>query len=256
MIKAMLIVDRGSREPEVKEELEIICSTIDRTYPGKYGYTTYCFLEVVPPYIEDGISKCIANGADFITIIPYFLYPGMKLKDSVKKAASISVKKDVRVAIARPLSRNTRMVEVVVNRVHEAKRKHALQLPNSECDLLLIGHGSSDRRAREAFNYMVDLLKSYFRSVRFCFLELDEPDIMEGIRNSLASSPKCLLVVPYFLHKGAHIKYDIMREINTSIKEQHPTNMYLTEHLGADCQLANIVLERAMEVERGIFPQT
>ena len=79
---------------------------------------------------------------------------------------------------------------------------------------------------------------------------------MEGIRNSLASSPKCLLVVPYFLHKGAHIKYDIMREINTSIKEQHPTNMYLTEHLGADCQLANIVLERAMEVERGIFPQT
>ena len=256
MLKAMLIVDRGSREPEVKEELEIICSTISRTYPSKYGYTTYCFLEVVPPCIEDGISKCIANGADFITIIPYFLYPGMKLKDSVKKAASISVKKDVRVAIAKPLSRNTRMVEVVVNRVHDAKRVHALHLSDSECDLLLIGHGSSDIRAREAFDYVVDLLKPNFRSVRFCFLELDEPDILEGIRNSLASSPKCLLVVPYFLHKGAHIKYDIVREISTSIKGQNPTNMYLTEHLGADCQLANIVLERAMEVERGIFFQT
>ncbi|MGA6991355.1 MAG: CbiX/SirB N-terminal domain-containing protein, partial [Nitrososphaeraceae archaeon] len=82
------------------------------------------------------------------------------------------------------------------------------------------------------------------------------PDIMEGIRSSLAFSPKCLLLVPYFLHKGAHIKYDIVREINTSIREQNPSNMYLTEHLGADDQLVNIVLDRAMEVERGIFPQT
>ena len=82
-------MDRGSREPEVKEELETICSSISRTYPGKYSYATYCFLEVVPPCIEDGISNCIANGADFITIIPYFLYPGMKLKDSVKKTAWI-----------------------------------------------------------------------------------------------------------------------------------------------------------------------
>ena len=256
MVKAMLIVDRGSREPEVKEELEDICSTIGKTYPEKYGYTTYCFLEVVPPCIEEGISKCIANGADFITIIPYFLYPGMKLKDSVKKAASISMKKDIRVAIAKPLSRNTRMVEVVVNRVQEAKREHALQLSDLECDLLLIGHGSSDRRAREAFDYMVSLLNPHFRRVSFCFLELDEPNIMEGIRNSLASFPKCLLVVPYFLHKGVHIKYDIIREINTSIVGQNPTNMYLTGHLGADCQLANIVLERAIEVERGIFYQT
>ena len=247
-------MDRGSREPEVKEELEVICSSISRTYPGKYSYATYCFLEVVPPCIEDGISNCIANGADFITIIPYFLYPGMKLKDSVKKAASISEKKDIRVAIAKPLSKNMRMAEVVVNRVHVAKRENSLQLPDNECDLLLIGHGSSDRRAREAFDYVVDSLKPHFRSVHFCFLELDEPDIMEGIRSSLASSPKCLLLVPYFLHKGAHIKYDIVREINTSIREQNPSNMYLTEHLGADDQLVNIVLDRAMEVERGILP--
>jgi len=249
-------VDRGSREPEVKEELEVICSTIGRTYPGKYSFATYCFLEVVPPYIEDGISNCIANGADFITIIPYFLYPGMKLKDSVKKAASISRKKDVRVAIAKPLSKNIRMVEVILNRVHEAKRENSLQLPDFECDLLLIGHGSSDRRAREAFDYVVDLLKPLFGGVHFCFLELDEPDIMEGLRSSLASSPKCLLVVPYFLHRGAHIKYDIVREINTSIRKQDQTNMYLTEHLGADDQLVNIVLDRAMEVERGFFAQT
>jgi sirohydrochlorin ferrochelatase len=252
----MLIVDRGSREPEVKQELEVICSTIGNTYPGLYGYITYCSLEVVPPYIEDGISKCITNGADFITIIPYFLYPGMKLKDSVKKAASISKEKEVRVAIAKPLSKNERMLGVIFDLVHETKQDHSINLSDPECDLLLIGHGSSDRSARKAFEYMVDLLRPHFRRVRFCFLELDVPDITEGIRNSFALSPKCLLIVPYFLHKGAHIKYDIIQEINRSIKEQNPTNMYITKHLGADCQLAHILWERAMEVERGILPRT
>ena len=256
MNKAILIVDRGSKEPEVKEELEVMCSTIGKRCPNNYSYTTYCFLEVIPPFIEDGISKCIANGADFITVIPYFLYPGMKLKDSVKKAALISWKKDVRLAIAKPLSRNARMVEIVVNRVHETKREHAIRLSDFECDLLLIGHGSSDKRAREAFCFVVDLLKPCFRSVSFCFLELDEPDIVEGIKSSMAASPECLLVVPYFLHRGAHIKYDVVREIKKSINGQNPTNMYLTKHLGADHQLADIVLDRAMEVERGINCQT
>jgi sirohydrochlorin ferrochelatase len=252
----MLIVDRGSREPDVKQELEVICSTIGNTHPGLYGYITYCSLEVVPPYIEDGISKCITNGADFITIIPYFLYPGMKLKDTVKKAASISKKKEVRVAIAKPLSKNERMLGVIFDLVHETKQGHSISLSDPECDLLLIGHGSSDRSARKSFEYMVDLLRPHFRRVCFCFLELDVPDISQGIRNSLALSPKCLLVVPYFLHKGAHVKYDIIQEINTSIKEQNATNMYITKHLGADCQLAHILWERAMEVERRILPRT
>jgi sirohydrochlorin ferrochelatase len=252
-MNAILIIDRGSREPEVREELERICSTICKTYSLRYIYTTYCFLEVIPPYIEEGISSCIANGADFIIIIPYFLYPGMKLKDSVKKAASICRKKNVRVAIARPLTNNTKMIEVIKNRVHKAKQENSISLSDLECDVMLIGHGSSDRRAREAFNYMVEMLRPLFRNVSFCFLELDQPNIMEGLRSALANKHKCLLVVPYFLHKGAHIKYDIGREIKRAVKGLSSANMYITEHLGADEQLVDILLERATEVERGII---
>ncbi|MBD0360114.1 MAG: CbiX/SirB N-terminal domain-containing protein, partial [Nitrososphaeraceae archaeon] len=71
MKKALLMIDRGSREANVREELEDICSIAKRK--GKYDYANYCFLEVLPPYIEEGIKKCIENGADFITIMPYFL---------------------------------------------------------------------------------------------------------------------------------------------------------------------------------------
>lgn len=249
----MLIVDRGSREPEVREELECICSAIRRISSGRYSYATYCFLEVIPPYIEDGISSCIDRGADLITILPYFLYPGTKLKDSVKRAAYISRTKDVRVAIAKPLSNNAKMINIVVNRVHETKRVNRILLPDSECDLMLIGHGSSDRRARGAFDFVVEMLKPHFRWVDFSFLELDKPDIMTGLKCALDAKPKCLFVVPYFLHKGTHIKYDVRREIRMSTHGQTTAKMYITEHLGSDGQLVDILLERATEVERGIL---
>ena len=85
--KALLIIDRGSREPDVRLELQDICS-IAKCKAG-YDYTDYCFLEVLPPFIDEGIKKCLDNGADFITVMPYFLYSGMKLKDSVKQSAKI-----------------------------------------------------------------------------------------------------------------------------------------------------------------------
>ena len=87
MRKGLLIIDRGSREPEVREELERICS-IAKT-KGEYYYVNYCFLEVLPPFIEEGIKKCQENDVDLITVMPYFLYPGMKLKDSVSQCARI-----------------------------------------------------------------------------------------------------------------------------------------------------------------------
>src|SRR5687767_5044143 len=101
MNKALLLIDRGSREPEAKEELAQLCTMIRDE--SEYAYVDHCFLEVIPPYIEEGINKCISNNVDSITVMPYFLYPGMKLKDSVKKTAAISKEKQVKLVITKPL---------------------------------------------------------------------------------------------------------------------------------------------------------
>ncbi|HVX02378.1 MAG TPA: CbiX/SirB N-terminal domain-containing protein, partial [Nitrososphaera sp.] len=85
--RALLIVDRGSREPEVKQELQEICA-LAKARAG-YDFADYCFLEVLPPFIEEGVKKCIDAGAEAITVMPYFLYPGMKLKYTVRQSARI-----------------------------------------------------------------------------------------------------------------------------------------------------------------------
>ena len=198
MKRALLIVDRGSREPEVRQELQDIC-TLAKSRAG-YDYAHYCFLEVLPPFIEEGISNCIADGAEVITIMPYFLYPGMKLKDTVKQSARIGRDKKLKMAITRPLSYHPSMPLLVAERIKELKREKAIGLADSECDVLLIGHGSSDKNAHDAFMHLVETITPQYQSVQPCFLELDRPNIEEGIARVVAKCPKVILMMPYFLY--------------------------------------------------------
>jgi precorrin-8X/cobalt-precorrin-8 methylmutase len=249
MNKALLLIDRGSREPEAKEELSQLCAMIRDQ--SKYAYVDHCFLEVIPPYIEEGISKCISNNIDSITVMPYFLYPGMKLKDSVKKTARFCYDKKIKVVITKPLSYHSTLELLIRDRIHSAREKHNVLLSNDKCDILVIGHGSSDRSARTAFVHTVNKLKPDFRSVTFCFLELDEPRISNGIDKIISNNPSTMIIVPYFLHKGAHIKNDVIKDINSALQNYDLQNIevHVTEHFGADQKLAELVLERAKEAE-------
>jgi sirohydrochlorin ferrochelatase len=60
-----------------------------------------------------------------------------------------------------------------------------------------------------------------------------------------------MIIVPYFLHKGAHIKNDIVKDINSALAKYNLQNIqvYITEHFGVDPKLVKMVLERAKEAE-------
>ncbi len=240
-------MDRGSREPDVREELQQICSLAKQR--AGYDYVDYSFLEVLPPFIAEGIGHCVAFGASSITVMPYFLYPGMKLKDTVKQSAKICREKNLRLVIAKPFSYHPVMVQLIIDRINELKKSECISQPDKECDVILIGHGSSDKNAHDAFVYAADAIRPYYRNVEFCFLELDRPNIEEGIRRAVAINPQAILVVPYFLHKGAHIKRDVIKDLNAALDKYNFKNAYMGRHLGVDEKLVDIVIERAREVE-------
>jgi sirohydrochlorin ferrochelatase len=246
--KALLIVDRGSREPDVRQELEEICS-LAKSRAG-YDYAGYCFLEVLPPFIAEGIGSCVASGAGFITVMPYFLYPGMKLKDTVKQSARIGRDRKLRIAITRPLSYHPMMEQLIAERVDELKRSRGINYPDRECDVVLIGHGSSDRNARDAFMHAADAIRPRYRGVHPCFLELDRPSIEEGIGQAVAGNPKVILMMPYFLHRGAHIKTDVGKDVDAALAKYNFKNAFMARHLGVDEKLVDLVVERAREVEK------
>ncbi len=247
MKRALLIVDRGSREPEVRQELAEICALAKQK--AGYDYAGYCFLEVVSPFIEEGIKSCLDSGADAITVMPYFLYPGMKLKDSVKQSAMFGKNHNLKIVITRPLSYHPLMASLVVDRVSELKKDKNIAMPDNECDVLLIGHGSSDPNAHDAFVHTATAIKPRYRNVHYCFLELDSPNIEQGITEAEAKEPQVLLMVPYFLHKGTHIKRDVVNDVKAALEKAQFSNAYMAQHLGVDDRLANLIVERAKEVE-------
>ncbi|MEM2759731.1 MAG: CbiX/SirB N-terminal domain-containing protein [Nitrososphaerales archaeon] len=247
MKKALLLIDRGSKEQDVKDELNAICSLAKER--GGYYIANYAFLEVTPPYIEEGINSCVKQGVEFVTIMPYFLYPGMKLKVAVKQSEEIASKLALKYAITECLNYHAAFVDIVRDRINEVKQKESVGIPDKECDILLIGHGSSDRDARDAFIYIANSIRQIYRNVSFCFLELDKPNIEEGIKQALANNPQTLVLVPYFLHKGAHVKHDVKEEVEKAIKNSSHSRVYMARHLGVDEKIVDVVLERAKEVE-------
>jgi len=248
MKRGLLLIDRGSREKEVQDELSYICERVKTK--GNYLFCDYCFLEVIPPFIEEGIEKCLKRGIDALTIVPYFLYPGKKVKAAVNTVIAMQSKTKVKITISKPMSLHKSMIKLVDEKIESTLTKNNVSLDKKQVDVLIIGHGSKDPNARTAIEYVVDGLAAQYRNVDYCFLEIEEPNISQGIKGCRKNEPKVLIVMFYFLHEGAHVKRDIYIDLNPALEKSGLENVFVTEHLGTDNRMIDLIIERVKELER------
>jgi len=245
--RGLLLIDRGSREREASEELEKICEKIKEE--GNYVFTDYCFLEVEPPFIEDGIEKSLKQDIDFLTIVPYFLYPGKKVKLAVTDVMKFQKDTNVKFLVTKPMSMHKTLVNLVENRISSALEENKISILKNNVDVLIIGHGSKDPNAQISLNYVVDGLKKKYRNVTRCFLEIEQPDIFKGIEDCNKNKPEVLVIVFYFLHEGAHVKTDINNDLKPALEKYNIKKVCITKHLGTDKKMIDLIIERAKEVE-------
>lgn len=247
MKRGLMIIDRGSREREAEEELEIICEKVKEK--GNYDFTEFCFLEVVPPFIEDGMEKCLKKDVEQMTIIPYFLYPGRKVKIAVADAMKYQKDTKIKFLVSKPMTMHKTLVDLVDNRVTTTLKENSIDIPKENVDVLIIGHGSKDPNSGYSIDYIVDELKSSYRNVSRCYLEIEGPTIEEGIQACEKNNPEVLIIVFYFLHEGAHVKIDVNNDLLPALDNANLKKTFVTKHLGADEKMIDLILERAREVE-------
>ncbi len=247
MKRGILLIDRGSREQEAADELEVICREVKKN--GDYVFADYCFLEVRPPYIEEGVKKCLKNDIDSLTIVPYFLYPGKKVKAAVTQVMKYQSTTDVKFLVTKPMSMHMTLVRLVENRIKTALEKGGVISPNNKIDVLVIGHGSKDPNAKISIKYIVDELAKSYRNADYCFLEIEEPNIEQGIKICKERDPEVLVIVFYFLHEGAHVKRDINTDLAPALEKHKMKKILITQHIGTDKKMIDLVIERAREVE-------
>lgn len=115
--------------------------------------------------------------------------------------------------------------------------------------ILLMAHGSRIPEANGAVHEIAVMVKEMtgHEIVEVSFREQHLPNIQQGIDDCVAQGAQRVLLVPYFLFVGAHVREDLPEEM-AEAKRRHPgVEFAMGNHLGAHRKLAEIVVERIGE---------
>jgi sirohydrochlorin ferrochelatase len=114
--------------------------------------------------------------------------------------------------------------------------------------LLLIAHGSRQAEANADLHHLAEALRGRgYAIVEAAFLELAEPSIDEGGDRCVDRGAERVILVPYFLSAGVHVRRDLTAA-RRRLAERHPgVDFRLAEPLGRHPLLVDVVAERARE---------
>src|SRR5262245_51180353 len=116
--------------------------------------------------------------------------------------------------------------------------------------LLLIAHGSRHDEANDDLLHVMTELRrrGEYSIIEASFLELAEPDINAGGARCVEQGAKRVVLVPYFLSAGVHVRHDLATA-RQHLAERFPqVEFRLAEPLGRHPLLIDVVAERVDEV--------
>lgn len=118
--------------------------------------------------------------------------------------------------------------------------------------LLVLGHGSKAAEADEIFTTIVNHVReiSGFEHVAMGSLQLSRPTFAEGVQTLLEKGVQEMVIMPMFIFRGNHVKFDIPEELENLRKEYPDVRFVMAEPIGADNRLADIIEERAQDARQ------
>lgn len=114
--------------------------------------------------------------------------------------------------------------------------------------LLLIAHGSRQPEANDDLHHVAAQLRARGHAIVVAsFLELAPPGIEDGGRACVASGAERVVMVPYFLSAGVHVRRDLTQARDNLAREFPHVTFLLAEPLGRHPMLIDVVAHRAEE---------
>lgn len=131
---ALLLIAHGSRRPEANADLEYVAQQMRQR--GRYAIVRTSFLELAEPDIETGGVRCVQEGADRVILVPYFLSPGVHVRDDLTEARDKLAQRfpEVSFYLAEPLGRHPLLLDVVEQRAWEAESAAREATPSAASD--------------------------------------------------------------------------------------------------------------------------
>lgn len=113
-------------------------------------------------------------------------------------------------------------------------------------DLILFAHGSPVESANEAVREVARRMGQAGDLPVFpSFLEGGVPDLPTAIRESVGRGAERVVVIPYFLTTGLHLKRDLPELVRQALQEHPNLRIEATPPLDGHPALVGILLDRA-----------
>lgn len=115
--------------------------------------------------------------------------------------------------------------------------------------VLLVGHGSRAQNANGALLLVVAHFREAWphRVVEAAFLEISRPSIPEGVDLCVERGAERIIVIPYFLFRGNHVRVDLPGFVQRCQNTHPAVEVVLGPHLGFHPKMIEIVEERVQQ---------
>ena len=116
-MKALLLIDHGSRRAEANEMLACMAVLVQRM-AGASVIVRHAHMELAEPSIERGIESCVASGASEIIAFPYMLSPGRHSTSDIPAMVSAATQRHpgVHVRVTPAFGIESELGEVILRR--------------------------------------------------------------------------------------------------------------------------------------------
>jgi sirohydrochlorin ferrochelatase len=116
--------------------------------------------------------------------------------------------------------------------------------------IILFAHGSRVEKANSGVHELARQVQEAggFPYVRAAFLEMAQPDLATAIAQAVDSGERRIIVIPYFLTVGVHLRRDLPALV-TREQERHPgVEIRVSDSLEGHPGLPSVILDRVHDV--------
>jgi len=251
MRPAILIVGHGSRDPEETQEFSELVELFRKNDPSQI--TEYGFLEFARPIVQEGIERCIGQGAKVITVLPGMLMAAGHVKNDIPSETYQARQRypDIAFHHGRHLHLHPKILELCKIRIEEVEIR-ARSVDRQDTLLLVVGRGSTDPDANSDVQKLTRILWEGmgFGWAAACYIGITRPLLPEALERCRRMGYPRMIVFPFFLFTGVLEKR--IRHLTAAFAAEHPETEFLSaSYLNVHPLLFEVFLERSREAIRG-----
>lgn len=115
--------------------------------------------------------------------------------------------------------------------------------------ILIMAHGSREKKTLDTLEKITEMAMKQLPNVLIerAYMEFCDVNLEKGLDILVSKGATEIVVVPYFLFEGIHIRKDIPEEINEYLEKHPDITVTMGKTLGADPRLADILADRIRE---------